>query len=68
MRQIAQITKGKAYNTADAAELDQIYDRLGSQVAMKDEEREVTAAFAGGALLLLLVGGAMSLRWFGRLP
>jgi Ca-activated chloride channel homolog len=68
MRQIAQITKGKAYNTADAGELDRIYERLGSQVSMKDEEREVTAAFAGGALLLLLIGGGMSLRWFGRLP
>jgi Ca-activated chloride channel family protein len=68
MRQIAQITKGKAFSTADAGELDEIYERLGSQVALKDEQREVTAAFAGGALLLLLIGGAMSLRWFGRLP
>jgi hypothetical protein len=28
----------------------------------------VTAAFAAGAGALLLAGGAMSLRWFGRLP
>ena len=68
MRQIAQITKGQAFSTATAAELDRIYEQLGSRVAMRDEPREVTAAFAGGALLLLLVGGAMSLRWFGRLP
>ena len=27
-----------------------------------------TDAFAAGAGLLLLTGGAMSLRWFGRLP
>jgi len=25
-------------------------------------------AFAGGALVLLLAGGAFSLGWFGRLP
>ena len=29
-------------------------------------EREVTAAFAGGAIVLLLAGGALSLAWFGR--
>jgi hypothetical protein len=28
----------------------------------------VTAAFVGGAAAFLLLGGAMSLRWFGRLP
>jgi Ca-activated chloride channel homolog len=68
LRQISQITKGKSFSTADAGELDEIYESLGSQVSMKDEPREITAAFAGGALLLLLVGGVMSLRWFGRLP
>jgi Ca-activated chloride channel homolog len=68
MRQIAQITKGRAFTTAKASELDSIYRQLGSRVAMRDEPREITAGFAGGALLLLFVGGAMSLRWFGRLP
>lgn len=68
MQQIAQITKGRTFTTASPAELKSIYSQLGSQVAMKDEPREITAGFAGGALLLLVIGGALSLRWFGRLP
>ena len=28
---------------------------------------EVTAAFAGGAIALLIAAGSLSLRWFGRL-
>jgi Ca-activated chloride channel family protein len=34
---------------------------------MKEEKREVTAGFAGGAALLLLLGGGLSLKWFRRL-
>jgi Ca-activated chloride channel family protein len=30
-------------------------------------KREITAGFAGGAILLLIVAGGLSLRWFGRL-
>ncbi len=33
----------------------------------KTEQREVTAAFAGGALALVALGALLSLRWFGRL-
>ena len=68
MRQIARITNARSFEVTDAGRLDAVYERLGSQVSMEDEEREMTAQFAGGALLLLLAGGAMSLRWFGRLP
>jgi hypothetical protein len=32
------------------------------------EKREITGAFAGGALLLLLAGGVVSLLRTGRLP
>jgi Ca-activated chloride channel homolog len=68
LRQIAQITRGRTFTATAAKELDAIYERLGSQVAMKDEKREVTAAFAGGALVLLFGAAFLSLRWFGRLP
>ena len=44
-----------------------IYERLGSQIGTRDEEREITAGFAGGAVLLLLGAVAVSLRGFGRI-
>jgi Ca-activated chloride channel homolog len=68
MRRIATISGARSFSADAGDELGAVYERLGSQVATRDEQREVTAAFAAGAGLLLLAGGAMSLRWFGRLP
>ena len=68
LAQIAQITKGRTFSATAAKELDAIYQGLGSRVSTRTEPREVTAAFAGGGLLFLLLGAGMSLRWFGRLP
>lgn len=67
LRQIAQRSGGEAFTAADADALAAVYERLGSQVATRDEEREVTAAFAGGAIALLAGGAALSLAWFRRL-
>ena len=64
---IAERSGGEAFTAQDAARLSAVYERLGSQVAMKEERREVTGAFAGGAIVLLLMGGGLSLRWFRRL-
>jgi len=68
LRQIARLSGGRYHETADASELARVYERLGSQVSTRPERREITAAFAAGAALLMLGGGAASLRWFGRLP
>ena len=40
---------------------------LAAQQTNEREPREVTAAFAGGALLLVAGGAFMSLHWFRRL-
>jgi Ca-activated chloride channel homolog len=66
LRQIAQTTGGKYFAAPDAARLEEIYKNLGTRLSSKPVEREVTAAFAGGAIVLLLAGGALSLAWFGR--
>jgi Ca-activated chloride channel family protein len=68
MRRVAEMTGGEAFTALDGDRLGQVYERLGSQVATKDEQREVTAAFAGGGVLLLLIGSGLSLHWFRRLP
>jgi Ca-activated chloride channel family protein len=68
MRQVAALSGGRTFAPTDADALDAVYERLGSQVGTKQEEREMTAWAAGGAALLLALGGAFSLAWFGRLP
>src|SRR5215212_4339230 len=66
LREIASTTGGKYFAAPDAARLESIYANLGTRLSSKPLEKEVTVAFAGGALALLLAGGALSLRWFGR--
>jgi Ca-activated chloride channel homolog len=68
LERIARTSGGAAFLAEDADELAGVYERLGSQIGTKEEPREVTAAFAGGALILLLGAVAGSLRWAGRLP
>jgi Ca-activated chloride channel homolog len=68
LRRIAELSGGHAFGAGAADELGSVYEELGSRVGTKEERREITAAFAGAAALLLAGGGLMSLRWFGRLP
>ena len=67
LSEIAKASGGKTYTAADADKLKDVYERLGSLLGTKKEKREITAGFAGGGLALVLLGAAMSLRWFGRL-
>lgn len=64
---IAEASGGKTFTAATADGLADVYEDLGSQLGHKREKREITAAFAGGGLALMLLGGVMSLGWFGRL-
>ena len=68
LQDISRASGGTAFSTDDAGDLKDVYERLGSQIGTKDEQREITAGFAGAGALLLLLGTGLSLRWAGRLP
>jgi Ca-activated chloride channel family protein len=67
LARIARVSGGEAYTADDADQLGAVYGRLGSQVGTKKQRREVSYAFVGGALALLVAGAASSLAVFGRL-
>jgi Ca-activated chloride channel family protein len=67
LREIAQLSGGKAFTATEAGKLQQIYSGLGTSLSSKTEKHEVTAGFAGAAIALLVLAGSLSLRWFGRL-
>jgi Ca-activated chloride channel family protein len=67
LARIAHASGAQAFTAADAARLKTVYERLGAQLGHRHVHRQVTAAFAGGALALLVLGAGASLGWFGRL-
>jgi Ca-activated chloride channel homolog len=67
LAQIARASGGTAFTAANSARASAIYQRLAVQLGHKKVKREITADVAGGGLVLLLVGGAMTLMWFGRI-
>jgi Ca-activated chloride channel homolog len=66
LQAVAEASGGQSFAVEDADALNTVYDRLGSQVATEREPREITAAFAGGALALVAGGALLSLHWFRR--
>jgi Ca-activated chloride channel homolog len=68
LKQISQISGGRAFSTGDADQLKSIYQDLGSRLAKKHTHREITAGFAAAGLVLLLAAGLTSLPGVGRLP
>jgi Ca-activated chloride channel family protein len=68
LQEIAGLTNGTYFYAEDEADLEAIYDSIDLQLTIRGEKMEVTSIIAGIGLLLLLVGGWLSLVWFGRVP
>jgi Ca-activated chloride channel homolog len=68
LRRITTATGGRFYSAPDGARLEAVYRELGSRIGRKQEEREITSAFAAAGALLLLGSAASSALLFGRVP
>jgi Ca-activated chloride channel homolog len=68
MRRIAKLSGGRAFQAENADDVSRIYKTLGSRIATKKEQREITVAFAATGGLLLAAAAAFGLRTTARLP
>jgi Ca-activated chloride channel family protein len=68
LQYIASTTGGNYYNAGNEEQLQKIYDDLEPKLSVKPEEIEMTSIFAGLGMLVFLVGGMLSLLWFGHVP
>jgi Ca-activated chloride channel family protein len=68
LRGIADVTGGTYYGATDEQDLHKIYDELDTRLVVKPQMIEITSLFAGASVLLLTLGGVLSLGWLGRLP
>jgi Ca-activated chloride channel family protein len=68
MAQIAAASGARSYSVQNADLLNSIYQHLGRELGSVQREHEVTAEFAAGGLVLLLLAALGSARWSGRLP
>ena len=58
----------KFFTAPSAEQLSSVYSNLGSRLGQVAKKREITAWFAGGAVVLLLIGAGLALAWFSRFP
>lgn len=65
---VSLITGGQYYNAANEDDLFRIYNDLEPKLSLKREDMEITFLFAALGMLVFLIGGALSLFWFGRVP
>ena len=68
LQQISEMTQGTYFNAQTEDDLRAVYESIEPRLKIEEEAQEVTAVFAGVSILLLLVGGLLSLMWFSRVP
>jgi Ca-activated chloride channel homolog len=68
MATLAETTGGQYYEADSLQELNAVYEDMGSSVGHRTVPREITQWYLGGALVLALLAGALSLLWTPRLP
>jgi len=67
LREVAETTGGQYFEAPTASQLKRVYDDIGTSLRFTTEPREITALFAGAALLFALLAAAGSLLWSNRL-
>jgi Ca-activated chloride channel homolog len=66
LQQIARLSGGQFFRARTSAALTSVYTKLATRIGHRTEHRQIADLFAGGGIVLLLVGGGLSTFWFRR--
>jgi Ca-activated chloride channel family protein len=67
LKGMASMTKGQYFHAQSVDELTKIYQQLSTKLQTESEKTEISALFAAGALVFLLLSVVLSFVWF-RIP
>ena len=68
LQEVALLTEGEYFRIEDLDDAPRVYEEMETQFVVESREIEVTSILGAVSMLLLLVGGGLSLLWFGRVP
>ena len=68
LKEIAMLSEGKYFSAETADDLLTIYEDVDLRFEVKSQETEITSILGGVSMFALLIGGLLSLTWFGRMP
>jgi Ca-activated chloride channel family protein len=68
LAQIAETSGGSAYEASSAGELQDVYRRLGADVAVRVRSTEVAWWFLAAAAASIVVGAVLAAVWLRRVP
>ena len=66
LKAVALRTNAEYFHAATAQDLRKVYETLSSRISVETKETEVSALMALAGAALMLLAGALSVWWFGR--
>ena len=66
LKAVALRTNAEYFHAATAQDLRKVYETLSSRISVETKETEATALLALAGAALMLLAGALSVWWFGR--
>ncbi len=68
LREVALLTEGEYFRIEGMDDAPPVYEELETEFVVESREIEITSVLGAVSMLVLLVGGGLSLLWFGRVP
>lgn len=68
LQEVALLTEGEYFRIEEMDDAPPVYEELETEFVVESREIEITSVLGAVSMLVLLIGGGLSLLWFGRVP